>query len=186
MAQLSATRCSCIAILWVSLVSFAAVTLCVRFQRVFIFVIVYFVIDSVRKLLDTPSYICYDTVSYCKALWAHYSTPKLHYRYLNINIFNQNSFRIGLVTIIYGAGVAQWHSAGLRDGWSRVPVPGGAGNISLHHRVQTGSGAHPASNPSGTRSSYPGGKVAGAWSKNAWSYTSTPQYTSWRGAQLKA
>jgi hypothetical protein len=47
--QLSATRCSCIAILWVSLASFAAITLCVDSQRVFIVVIVYFVIDSVRK-----------------------------------------------------------------------------------------------------------------------------------------
>jgi hypothetical protein len=36
-------------------VSFAAITLCVASQRVFI--LVYFVIDSVRKLLDTPSYI---------------------------------------------------------------------------------------------------------------------------------
>jgi hypothetical protein len=36
-------------------VSFAAVTLCVASQRVFI-VVVYFVIDSVPKLLDTPSY----------------------------------------------------------------------------------------------------------------------------------
>jgi hypothetical protein len=52
------TRCSCIAILWVSLVSFAAVTLCVVSQRVFI-VVVYFVIDSVRKLLDTSSYVCW-------------------------------------------------------------------------------------------------------------------------------
>jgi len=34
---------------------FAAITLCVASQRVFI-VVVYFVIDSVRKLLDTPSY----------------------------------------------------------------------------------------------------------------------------------
>jgi hypothetical protein len=32
--QLSATRCSCIGILWVSLVSFAAITLCVASQRV--------------------------------------------------------------------------------------------------------------------------------------------------------
>jgi hypothetical protein len=55
MVQLSDTSCSCIAILWVSLVSFAAITLCVASQRVF--VVVYFVIDSVRKLLDTPSYI---------------------------------------------------------------------------------------------------------------------------------
>jgi hypothetical protein len=63
MVQLSATRCSCIAILRVSLVSFAAITLRVASQRVFIIivvvvvvVVVYFVIDSVRKLLDTPSY----------------------------------------------------------------------------------------------------------------------------------
>jgi hypothetical protein len=36
-------------------VSFAAITLCVASQRVFI-TVVYFVIDSVRKLLDIPSY----------------------------------------------------------------------------------------------------------------------------------
>jgi hypothetical protein len=44
-------------------VSFAAITLCVASQRVFVVVVVvvvvvaaYFVIDSVLKLLDTPSY----------------------------------------------------------------------------------------------------------------------------------
>jgi hypothetical protein len=37
-------------------VSFAAITLYVASQRVFIVVSVYFVIDSVRKLLDTHSY----------------------------------------------------------------------------------------------------------------------------------
>jgi hypothetical protein len=50
MIQLCATRCSCIAILWVSLVNFAAITLYVASERL------YFVIDSVRKLLVTPSY----------------------------------------------------------------------------------------------------------------------------------
>jgi hypothetical protein len=35
-------------------VNVANITLCVASQRVFI--VVYFVIDSVRKLLDTPSY----------------------------------------------------------------------------------------------------------------------------------
>jgi hypothetical protein len=55
MVQLSATRCSCIAILSVSLVSFAAITLCVASQRVIPKVSLYFVIDSVRKILDTPS-----------------------------------------------------------------------------------------------------------------------------------
>jgi len=54
--QLSATRCSCITIFWVSQVSFAAITLCVASQRVFIIDSVYFIIDSVWKHLDTPSY----------------------------------------------------------------------------------------------------------------------------------
>jgi hypothetical protein len=36
-------------------VSFAAITLCVASLRVFI--VVYFVMDSVRKLLSTPSYL---------------------------------------------------------------------------------------------------------------------------------
>jgi hypothetical protein len=35
----------------------AAITIFVASERVFIFVVVYFVLDSVRKLLDTPSYI---------------------------------------------------------------------------------------------------------------------------------
>jgi hypothetical protein len=57
MVQLSATRCSCVAISWVSIVSFFAITLSVASQRVIPKVSVYFVIDSVRKLLDTDSYI---------------------------------------------------------------------------------------------------------------------------------
>jgi uncharacterized membrane protein len=61
MVQLSATMCSCIVIMWVSLVSFAVVTLCVASQRVFI--VVYFVIDSIRKLLDTSSYKTQETDS---------------------------------------------------------------------------------------------------------------------------
>jgi hypothetical protein len=39
-------------------VSFAAITLRVTSQLVFIIVNVYFVIDSIRKLLDTPSFVC--------------------------------------------------------------------------------------------------------------------------------
>jgi hypothetical protein len=37
-------------------VCFAAVTLCVAFERVIVVVSLYFVIGSVRKLLDIPSY----------------------------------------------------------------------------------------------------------------------------------
>jgi hypothetical protein len=41
--------------LYLSLVSFATIILYVASQQVFI-VVVYFVMDSVRKLLDSPSY----------------------------------------------------------------------------------------------------------------------------------
>jgi hypothetical protein len=51
---------------------------------------------------------------------------------------------------------------GLDDWGSRVRFPAEAGNFSLHHRVQNGYGAHPASYPTGTRGSFPGSKAAGA------------------------
>jgi hypothetical protein len=44
---------------------------------------------------------------------------------------------------------------------SRVRFPAGAGNFSLHYRVQNGSGANPASYPMATRGSFPGRKAAG-------------------------
>jgi hypothetical protein len=84
MVQLSVTRCICIAILSVSLVSFAAITLCVASQRVFIIVVVVVVVvvvvimDSVQKLLDTPSYHSFfiksiGTLPYCGNDSAHCS-----------------------------------------------------------------------------------------------------------------
>jgi hypothetical protein len=92
-----------------------------------------------------------------------------------------------------GAWVAQCYSAELRAGWKGVRVPARAENFSLHHRVQTGSEAHPACYPMGTRGSFPGGKAAGAWS---WPLTPSsaevkecvdfPNTPSWHGAQLKA
>jgi hypothetical protein len=56
-----------------------------------------------------------------------------------------------------GIALGYW----LDDRHSRVRVPAGAENFSLHHRVQHGSGAHPASYPMGTRGSFPGRKAAG-------------------------
>jgi hypothetical protein len=60
-----------------------------------------------------------------------------------------------------------------------IRVPAGAGNFSLHHHSQIGSGAHPASYPVGTRGSFPGCEAdhsppSNAEVKNAWGYTSTP------------
>jgi hypothetical protein len=43
-----------------------------------------------------------------------------------------------------------------------IVAKAGTENFSLHHRVQTGSGAHRASYPMGKRGSFPEGKVAGA------------------------
>jgi hypothetical protein len=51
---------------------------------------------------------------------------------------------------------------GLDDRDSRARFPAGAGNFSLDHRVQNGSGAHPTSYPMGTRGSFPGCKAGGA------------------------
>jgi hypothetical protein len=70
---------------------------------------------------------------------------------------------------VSGARIVQWYSTRLQVGWSGGRVPAGAGNFSLHHRVQTGSGGHPASYPLGTRGSFPGGKAAGEWN---WPLTS--------------
>jgi hypothetical protein len=51
---------------------------------------------------------------------------------------------------------------GLDDRGSRIRFPAGTGNFSLYHRVQNGSGAHPASYPMGTVGSFLGSKAAGA------------------------
>jgi hypothetical protein len=73
---------------------------------------------------------------------------------------------------------------GLDDRGSRVQFSAGAENFSLHHRVQRGSGAHPASYPMGTGTLSLGVKrprreadhspPSSAEVKNEWSYTSTP------------
>jgi hypothetical protein len=51
---------------------------------------------------------------------------------------------------------------GLDDRGSRVRFPAGAGNCSLHHRVQKGTGGHPASYSMGTGDSFLGIKRPGA------------------------
>jgi hypothetical protein len=47
---------------------------------------------------------------------------------------------------------------------SRVRFPAGAGNFSLHHHVQNGSGTHRAFYPMGTGGYFPGGKATEVWS----------------------
>jgi hypothetical protein len=86
--------------------------------------------------------------------------------------------------------VSRGSSVGIVTGYGldcrrlEVQVPTGAGDFSLLHRVQTGSGAHPASYPTGTEGSFRGVRRTGreadqsppssAEVKNAWRYTFTP------------
>jgi hypothetical protein len=95
-----------------------------------------------------------------------------------------------VLTSRYSAGLGQ------DDRRSRVRFPAGVGNFSLHHRVQNGSGAHPASYTMGSRGSFPGNKAAGA---SSWPLTSIqcqgqrmsgaipplPNTPSWRGVPLQ-
>jgi hypothetical protein len=92
------------------------------------------------------------------------------------------------------AGIALGY--GLDDRGSRVRYPAGAGNFSLHHRVQNGSGAHPASYPMGTRALSLGIKRPGREADQSPSssaevkecvelYLYSPNTPSWRGDQLK-
>jgi hypothetical protein len=67
---------------------------------------------------------------------------------------NRHESRDSSVDIAMGYGLDDWGSMLL--------FPAGAGNFSLHHRVQNGSGVHPASYPMGTRGSFPGDRAVGA------------------------
>jgi hypothetical protein len=77
-----------------------------------------------------------------------------------------------------------------------VRFPAGAGNFSLHHRVQNSSGAHPSSYPMGTRDTFPGVKLSGREADHSHPssaeakehvelYIHSPNTPSWRGAHLK-
>jgi hypothetical protein len=82
----------------------------------------------------------------------------------------------------------------LDDRGSKIRFSTGAGNFSLHLRVQNGSGSHPATYPMGTRGSFPGGtgreadhSPPSSAEVEEWVelYLHSPNTPSWRGAQLK-
>jgi hypothetical protein len=87
-----------------------------------------------------------------------------------------------------------YHRYGLKAGWqrNRGSIPGRRMRFSLLHSVQTGTGTQPASYPMGTGGSFPGGKVAGAWSwpltfiycrgQEWWAKPPLPQTSTWRVA----
>jgi hypothetical protein len=79
-------------------VRFAAITFCVASQRVFIIIIViYFVVDSVRKLLDTSSYIRVNVQFVAHILLYKMKLPKhlfATYTYFSLHFltFNQGKY----------------------------------------------------------------------------------------------
>jgi hypothetical protein len=96
------------------------------------------------------------------------------YRPILINIYIAKHIRDSSVGTALGYG--------LDDRGSRVRFPAGAGNFSLHHRYQNGTGAHPISyrRVPGVLSlgvKRPGREADHLHivprSKNEWSYTST-------------
>jgi hypothetical protein len=151
--------------------SFTTINLCVATQRVFIVVSVYFFINSVWKLLDTPSYSGNGSVSprilnigtRCRRMFSF--TPRLFYPRGKTPCTHWIRGWVGKIPVCAksrDSSVGIVLGYGLDDRGSRVRFPARAGNFSLHRRVQNVSGAHPASYPVGTRGSFPGDKAAGA------------------------
>jgi hypothetical protein len=109
------------------------------------------------------------------------NAAKTTLKFMNFCIFVvHNKSRVSSVGIV--------NDYGLDYRMSGVRIPAGAGNLSLHHCVQTGSGAHPASYPMGTRGSFPGGKAHHSPPSSAevkecvQLYVHSPSTFSWRGA----
>jgi hypothetical protein len=117
---------------------------------------------------------------YGEGLLAPRPTPKLedptYYYYYYCCYYYYSKSRDSSVGMALGYG--------LDDRGSRVLFPEGGWEFSLHHRVQNGSGAHPASYTMGTRRSFLGVKrprreadhspPSSAEVKNELSYTFTP------------
>jgi hypothetical protein len=135
MVQLSATICSCISILWVSLVIFAVITLCIAFQRVFF--CCYFVIDSVRKLLDITSYIQikFSTLHYSNTLRLCVNRYAECQRKNFVTLFIAK-LNIHLCTLLWnsylgqGSGSPFWYKIAIFES-DRLPVAGLMNTVGL-------------------------------------------------------
>jgi len=92
MIQLCATRCSCVAILWVSLVSFAAIILCIVSERVFLVVSVYIVMTQSGNFWI---HIRMFTTAHISGHGHHRIMAKRYYK---------NCASVGLVTVPAGGG----------------------------------------------------------------------------------
>jgi hypothetical protein len=133
-------------------------------------------LEQVSETWNVVSWsVCWDNMQKALHMWEMLMIIKLKTQGSSQNpatlpFFEQRQTyfqKLFLLTTISRAVIAQSVSLpgyGLDDRGSRVRFPARAGNFSLHHRVQNGSGAHPASYRMTTKGSFPGGKAAWAWS----------------------
>jgi len=107
--------------LWVSLVNFAAITFCVASQRVLVVVVVYSVIDSVRKLLDKPSYTSQICASECYSWY----------------------YSCGNASKLYCEGIRfqslPWHRLSLFSSWFSFVPPGKFRYVTLKQTITPSS-----------------------------------------------
>jgi hypothetical protein len=93
--------------------------------------------------------LLYNALCVCM-MFSFFASPPQVLQHIVLLLFKSRDSSVGIAT-----------GYGLDDRGSRFRFPAGAGNFSLHHRVQNGSGAHPASYSVGTRGSFPGVKRPG-------------------------
>jgi hypothetical protein len=106
--------------------------LCVASQRVFIFVVVYFVMDSVRKLLDTPSYLSVTLNKPVFLLPQKFTPQSKSLCWLSINVWlstaqtwYQSTWKSVNLFTRYVTGICQLHSipGGGWEFFSKPPRP---------------------------------------------------------------
>jgi hypothetical protein len=143
-----------------------------------------------QKSVSRYACLAMDISTFCA--WYSYQESVRSFQTLSSRLF----IFIGLCVKSRNSSVGIALGYGLDNRGSGVRFPAEAGNFSLHHRVQNGSGVHPASYPMGTRGSFPGVKRPGRESDHSPPssaevkelvelYLHSPNTPSWRGAQLK-
>jgi hypothetical protein len=144
---------------------FSRIKLCIIISRIFRTSNSTLRIFILRRFMKHKE-ITYSNCNYTKwnALGLSSSVTPLQKRMLSFKVMSSRNFAKWIIHFSFKVWIAQRYSAGQWAEWSGVRVPAGVGNFSLHHRVQTCSGAHPASYPMGTRGFFSGSKATGAWS----------------------
>jgi hypothetical protein len=118
MVQLSATRCSRIATLWVSLVSFSAIILCVASQRVFVVVVVVVVVSLSTQSGNFLKYPHMREVN--SKAFSHTISCKINNNHQCIPL--TRNFHISYSKRFYGSDVTKLMITQCSSEWKRFPL----------------------------------------------------------------